>query len=78
MADNNKIPYRNHEGYADPTAYEALSAAMAAYTAAPHVDQEDIRAQRLIKAIKSMIDVAGYDLIARVQIKDRRTGRVYR
>lgn len=86
MAGKNGIPYRNAEGYPDPTAYEALSAAMAAATAEYnanqepklHPDEDDIRTQCLIKTLKNIIDLAGYDLLARIEVKDRRTGRVYR
>lgn len=79
---NDRIPYKNPEGYPDPTAYEALSAAMAAMNAnttePPRLTSDEVKTQRLIKTLKNMIDLAGYDLIARIEIKDRTTGRIYR
>lgn len=67
-----KIPYRNPEGYADPTAYEALSPIQA------RQQEADRRCQNLIKALKAIIDVAGFDLLARIEVRDRETGRIYR
>lgn len=68
----NGIPYRNTEGYADPTAHAALSSAQ-------HVqDDADQRFTLLIKTLKNTIDLAGYDLIERIEVRDRKTGRVYR
>ena len=67
-----KIPYHNPEGYADPTAYEALTVVQA------ETDESDLRCQRLIKTLKTIIDLAGYDLLARIEIRDRATGRDYR
>lgn len=66
------IPYRNPEGYADPTAHAALSGVQA------EQDEADLRKQALIKALKTMIDLADYDLLARIEIRDRKTGRCYR
>lgn len=70
MAD--KIPYRNPERYADPTAHAAMSAVQAVQ------DEADQRLARLIKTLKSLIDLADYDLLGRIALRDRRNGRVYR
>lgn len=66
------IPKRNPEGYSDPTAYEALSAVL------QQQDEDDLRCQQLIKALKITIDLAGYDLLTRIEVRDRKTGRAYR
>lgn len=42
------------------------------------LDEADLRCNRLIKSIKTLIDLAGFELTARVEVKDRRTGRNYR
>lgn len=68
----NQIPRRNPEGYSDPTAYKALTPIQ------QQQDEADLRCQRLIKALKSMIDLSDYDLLARIEVRDRKTGRVYR
>lgn len=67
-----KFPKRNASGCPDPTAHDALLP----------IAQEDAaleaRTTRLIKAVKSFIDLAGYDLIARIEIRDRRSGKIFR
>lgn len=67
-----KFPKRNASGCADPTAYEALT---------PIVREEaalEARTTKLIKTLKSMIDLAGYDLVARIEIRDRESGKTFR
>ena len=66
------IPYKNAEGYADPTAYNALSSIQA------EQDEADLRCQQLIRALKNLIDLADYDILARIEVRDRKTGRIYR
>ena len=65
-------PWKNAEGYSDPTAYAALKA----------VGQEEAEQQQrvsaLVRVLKYIIDAAGFDLLNRVELKDRRTGKVYR
>lgn len=67
-----RIPYRNAEGYADPTASAALNAAQG------EQDDADIRAKRLISAMKAMVELADFGLLARIEVIDNRTGRIYR
>ena len=38
----------------------------------------EARTTRLIKALKTMIDLAGYDLVARIEIRDRESGKIFR
>ena len=63
---------RNCEGYSDPTAYAALS----------KIRQEEIEQQRraseLIYVLKYIINKAGFDLVARIELRDRRTGKEFR
>lgn len=68
----NKISNRNIAGYPDPTAYSALSAVQ------KELDMDDCRVQAFIRSIKTIINQSGYDLVARLEIRDRRTGRNYR
>lgn len=63
---------KNSEGYADPTAYAAL---------APVIREESEQQRRvasLIGVLKYIINAAGFDLLARIELKDRKTGREYR
>lgn len=68
---NNK-PWQNAEGYADPTAYAALNS----------IEQVELEQQKrvnaLIYVLKYIISMAGFDLLNRIEIRDRRTGREYR
>ena len=57
----------NPEGYRDPTAYDALR----------NIDEEE-RVTMLIRAIKQLIRLAGFEPIHRIEIRSNRTGREYR
>lgn len=63
---------KNKEGYSDPTAHTAIR----------NIIQEENEQQRrvseLVGVLKYIIDKAGYDLLARIEIRDRRTGKEYR
>lgn len=63
---------RNKEGYSDPTAYAALS----------KIQKEDIELQRrvseLVNVLKYVIDKSGFELMARIEIRDKKTGKEFR
>lgn len=63
---------RNIEGYADPTASIAVG------QVSREESEADKRAYDLIKVLKYIIKGAGFELTERVQVKDTKTGRVYR
>ena len=67
-----KIPYRNPEGYADPTAHDALASIVQAEEAAGQ------RCMLLIRVLKGTIELAGFELAERIVVRDKVTGRVYR
>ena len=69
---NGRIPYRNHDGYPDPTAHAALSKVKR------EMDEKDLQVQKFIRALKIIIDQSGYDLLGRIELHDRSTGRNYR
>lgn len=58
----------NREGYEDPTAYQALR----------NIEEEEERVNALIKTIKTILRLAGFELINRVEIRSVRTRREYR
>lgn len=65
-------PKKNAEGYADPTAYAAL---------APVIREESEQQKQvnsLIYILKYIINLAGFDLLNRIELHDRKTGRDYR
>ncbi len=69
MADN---PRRNSEGYYDPTAYAGMRPIIEAENAL----QGEVNA--LIKVLKYIIDKSGFDLVSRIEIRDRKTGKTFR
>lgn len=63
---------RNSEGYNDPTAYAALS----------KIRREEIEQQQrvseLIRVLKYVIDKSGFELTARIELREKRTGKEFR
>lgn len=70
---------RNTEGYADPTATIAVGRVANEEREQIECEAADKRAYDLIKVLKYIIiKGAGFELTERVQVKDTKTGRVYR
>ena len=67
-----KDPRKNTEGYADPTAYNSMKKVV------KEEDDADKRASELVGVLKFIIRAAGFELTERIQLKDKRIGRVYR
>lgn len=67
-------PRLNKEGYPDPTAYEGIR--LASDEVEP--DWVQRRASWLIAALKRTIRQNDFELIARIELRDRRTGREFR
>lgn len=63
---------QNSEGYADPTAFAALNPIIKGESEAER------RAITLIKTLKYIIGLAGFELLSRIEIRDTRNGREYR
>lgn len=72
-----KIPIRNQEGYLDLTAHDALTNVLREQQVAQR-DEIDTKTYRLFKMILVMLDLMGYDLLNRIEIRERESGRVYR
>ena len=68
--------YRNKEGYTDPTAGEAIGT----------IAKEERREEKehntavtdLIRMLKQIISLAGFELVGRIVLVDRKTGKEYR
>lgn len=63
---------KNSEGYSDPTAHNAITKVMR------EENEQQRRINALIGSLKSFIDLAGFDLLNRIEVRDRKTGREYR
>lgn len=63
---------KNCEGYNDPTAYEALRG----------LDRDEAERQKrltaLIFILKACINAADFELIRRIELRDKKTGREYK
>lgn len=65
--------YKNSEGYADPTAGIALH----------NIDYEQEAGRlalisALIPLLKRQADIVGFEIVGRITLKDKETGREYR
>ena len=67
-----KFPKRNASGCPDPTAHDAL------LPIAQAEEELETRTTKLIKVLKGIIDLAGYDLVARIELRDRKSGKIFR
>lgn len=68
----NTDPRRNSEGYYDPTAYLGMK---------PIVDEENAlqrEVNALIKVLKYIISKSGFELVNRIEIRDKQTGKTFR
>lgn len=65
-------PWQNGKGYNDPTAYAGMMPVI------KEESEQQKRANALIYVLKYIINLAGFDLISRIEIKDRKNGREYR
>lgn len=64
--------YRNKEGYPDPTAGEALGAV------AKEEREQNKAVTTLITMLKQIISLAGFELVGRIVLRDKETGKEYR
>ena len=65
-------PKRNSEGYYDPTAYEGVKSIVREKNAL------DGRVSDLVRVLKFIIRSCGFELVSRIEIKDVKTGRVFK
>lgn len=65
-------PWENGEGYKDPTAYAGMKPVI------KEESEQQKRVNALIFVLKYIIKLAGFDLISRIEIRDRKNGREYR
>ena len=61
-------PWENASGCKDPTAYAAEK----------RISDEEQRVSELMKVLRYIIRLAGFDLINRIEFQDRRSGRIYK
>lgn len=69
-------PWENAEGYADPTAYNAIKKVSAEEHEA--LDAKVNTLIKVLKVLKFIIAESGFELAARIELRDRKTGRFFR
>lgn len=67
-------PIRNQEGYMDLTRHDAVEN----ITREEREKREAARVTKLVHTIFYICNVAGFDVVDRIVLKDRKTGRVWR
>lgn len=72
---NNGKPWLNDSGCPDPTAYEAMKHIQNEEKRLNHVDSN---AHMVVTTIKNILDLAGFELVERIQIRHKKTGKIYR
>lgn len=60
-------PWQNSSGCNDPTAY-----------AATRPTEEEIQVGKLVKAVKAVSELFGFEIINRVEFRSKHTGKCYR
>lgn len=65
-------PWENAEGYHDPTAHHGTKNIIR------DEDEQQKRVNTLIFVLKYITRLAGFELLNRIEIKDRKTGREYK
>lgn len=68
--------YRNKEGYPDPTAGEALGAVVKEER--QEARERNAAVTSLITMLKQIISLAGFELVGRIVLRDKETGKEYR
>lgn len=58
-------PWKNAEGYSDPTAYDALKSVIR------EEDEQQKRVNTLIFVLKYIIRLVGFELLSRIEIRDK-------
>lgn len=72
MQKNPLNPKNNSEGYADPTAYNGTK---------PLIDAEAATMKsigELVHTVKMMCALTGFEVVGRIVLKDKSTGKIYR
>lgn len=59
--------WQNKEGYADPTAYQALK----------NIEDEK-KVSDLVFVLKWIINICGFELVERIQLRNKRNGKIYK
>lgn len=68
----NRNPHLNSEGYPDPTAYGGIKRII------KEESETERKAFELIKVLKFIVRLSNFELIERIKIRDKKSGREFR
>ena len=63
----------NNEGYSDPTADTVIGHVMK-----EQKKQNMSQAQKTIKTLQNVAHPAGFDIVGRIELREHKSGRIYR
>lgn len=66
------MAYRNSEGYSDPTAGAAIS------TANREEQEVEKLNHKVIQSFRLLVELAGFEIVGRVTLKHKKSGRVFK
>ena len=69
MNFDDNYPKRNHEGYPDPTVEKVVKT-----LETEQIRQAHLRYKRTMGIILNVIDLAGFEAISRIVLRDKNTG----
>lgn len=75
LLGNNGKPWLNNSGCPDPTAYEALKRIQNEEKRLSLVDND---AHKVVTTIKNILDLSGFELVERIQIRHKKSGKIYK
>lgn len=73
---NNGKPWLNNSGCPDPTAYAALKNVQRE----ERIQNEavDEAAHKVVSTIKNILDLSGFEMVGRIQIRHKKSGKIYK
>lgn len=63
---------KNQDGYKDPTAFQAIKQVI------KEEETEEKQLATLVFVLKYIINMTGFELIGRIELKNKKSGRVYK
>ena len=72
VAPRKSSPFFNSEGYADPTAYHGTKEIIKEET------EMENKVHTLVHIIRDIANLAGFEVIGRIQFKHKKTGREFK
>ncbi len=69
-------PWLNGSGCSDPTAYDALENIRKEEKIQNQLTDE--KANKVVNVIKNILELSGFELVGRIQIKHKKSGKIYK